>query len=47
MRVCSTSPYVFSQWNKDSAFVLSELTANPYIMFIRKVTSEFIPMNII
>ena len=42
-----TSPHVFSQWNKEDAFISAELDANPYFMFIRKVTSEFIPVNIL
>ena len=43
----ATSPYIFSRWSNDGAFILSELKANPYIMFIRKVTAEFICPNII
>jgi len=43
----ATSPYVFSQWSKDVAFILAELDKNPYIMFVRKVTVEFTPRNIV
>lgn len=43
----ATSPYVFTHWSKDSAFIMREMEANPYIMFIRKVTSVFIPWNIV
>jgi hypothetical protein len=43
----ATSPYIFSHWSNDSTFVLAELDRNPYYMFIRKVTSEFIPWNIV
>lgn len=42
----ATSPYIFSHRSNDSAFISSELEKNPYIMFIRKVTADFIYPNI-
>ena len=43
----ATSPYVFSRWSNDSAFILAELEANPFLMFIRKVTVDFSPLDIL